>query len=87
VARRWRRGGPRVRQQLLLLAVAACLPALILIAIVIANGVPGWVFGVVLLPVPIAIAFAVLGRGLYDLRHVAHQTLLWLAMSGTVVGI
>jgi signal transduction histidine kinase len=87
LAGRWRRGGPRVRQQLLLLAVAACPPALVLIAIIIANGVPGWVFGVVLLPVPIAIAFAILGHGLYDLRHAAHQTLLWLAMSGTVVGI
>ena len=84
---RWRRGGPRVRQQLLLLAVAACPPAFVLIAVIIANGVPSWVFGVVLLPVPIAIAFAVLGHGLYDLRHAAHETLLWLAMSGTVVGI
>lgn len=84
---RWRRGGPRVRQQLLLLALAACPPALVLIAVIIANGVPGWVFGVVLLPVPIAIAFAILGRGLYDLRHAAHRTLLWLAMSGTVVSI
>jgi signal transduction histidine kinase len=87
LAARWRRGGPRVRQQLLLLALAACPPALVLIAVIIANGVPGWVFGVVLLPVPIAIAFAILGRGLYDLRRAAHQTLLWLVMSGTVVGI
>jgi hypothetical protein len=87
LASRWRRGGPRVRQQLLLLALAACPPALVLMAVIIANGVPGWVFGVVLLPVPIAIAFAILGHGLYDLRHAAHQTLLWLAMSETVVGI
>jgi signal transduction histidine kinase len=87
LADRWRRGGSRVRQQLLLLALAACPPALVLIAVIVANGVPGWVFGVVLLPVPIAIAFAILGHGLYDLRHAAHQTLLWLAMSGTVVGI
>ena len=84
---RWRRGGPRVRQQLLLLALAACPPALVLLAVIIANGVPGWVFGVVLLPVPIAIAIAILSHGLYDLRHAAHRTLLWLAMSGTVVGI
>jgi signal transduction histidine kinase len=87
LAARWRRGGPHARQQLLLLALAACPPALVLITVIIANGVPGWVFGVVLLPVPIAIAFAILGRGLYDLRRAAHQTLLWLAMSGTVVGI
>jgi signal transduction histidine kinase len=83
---RWRRGGPQVRQQLLFLALAACPPALVLLVVIIANGVPGWVFGVVLLPLPIAIALAILGHGLYDLRHAAHRTLLWLAMSGTVVG-
>src|SRR5579859_1626264 len=83
---RWRRGRPQVRQQLLFLALAACPPALVLLAVIIANGVPGWVFGVVLLPLPIAIALAILGHGLYDLRHAAHRTLLWLAMSGTVVG-
>ena len=84
---RWRRGGPLVRQQLLLLAVAACPPALTLLAVMIANGVPGWLFGVVLLPLPAAIAIAILSRGLYDLRRAANRTLLWVAMSGTVVGI
>ena len=84
---RWRRGGPLVRQQLLLLALAACPPALTLLAVMIANGVPGWLFGVVLLPLPVAIAIAILGHGLYDLRRAANRTLLWVAMSGTVVGI
>jgi signal transduction histidine kinase len=42
---------------------------------------------VVLLPLPVAIAVAILSHGLYDLRRAAHQTLLWLAMSGTVAGI
>jgi signal transduction histidine kinase len=84
---RWRRGGPLIRQQLLFLALATCPPALVLMAVIIANGVPGWLFGVVLLPLPVAIAIAILGHGLYDLRHAAHRTLLWLAMSGTVVGI
>jgi signal transduction histidine kinase len=84
---RWRRGGPPVRQQLLFLALAACPPALVLLAIMITNGVPGWLFGVVLLPLPVAIALAILSRGLYDLRRAAHRTLLWLAMSGTVVAV
>ena len=84
---RWRRGGPLVRQQLLFLALAACPPALVLLAVLITNGVPGWLFGVVLLPLPIAIAVAILSRGLYDLRRAAHRTLVWLAMSGTVVGV
>ena len=85
---RWRRGGPLVRQQLLLFALAACLPALLLILVfATSGGVPPWVFGVVLLPLPVAIAVATLGHGLYDLRRAANRTLLWLAMSGTVVAI
>ena len=84
---RWRRGGPLVRQQLLFLALAACPPAVVLLVILLANGVPGWIFGVVLLPLPVAIAVAILSHGLYDLRRAAHRTLLWLAMSGVVVAI
>jgi signal transduction histidine kinase len=86
---RWRRGGPTVRQQLLFLALAACPPAVVFVAVILTNGagVPGWIFGVVILPLPAAIAVAVLSHGLYDLRRAAHGTLLWLAMSGTVVSI
>src|SRR5581483_2433486 len=84
---RWRRGGPLVRQQLLFLAVAACPPVLLFLAILPANDVPGWLFGVVLIPLPVAIAVAILAHGLYDLRRAAQRTLLWLAMSGVVVGV
>jgi signal transduction histidine kinase len=84
---RWRHGGPLVRQQLKLLALAAWPPALALLAVIFANGVPGWIFGVVLLPLPVAVAVAVLNHGLYDLRRAAHRTLLWLTMSGAVVAI
>jgi len=84
---RWRRGGPLVRQQLLLLALAACPPTVLLVAVILTGSVPGWLFGAVLLPLPVAIAIAILSHGLYDLRRAAHRTLLWLAMSGTVVGI
>ncbi len=85
---RWRRGGPLVRQQLLLFALAACPPALLLILVfATSGGVPPWVCGVVLLPRPVAIANATLSHGLYDLRRAANRTLLWLAMSGTVVAI
>ena len=41
----------------------------------------------VLLPLPAAIATAILHHGLYDLRRAAHRTLLWLTMSAAVVGI
>jgi signal transduction histidine kinase len=84
---RWRRGGPRVRQQLLFLALAACPPALVFLAILTNISLPGWIFGVVLLPLPVAIAVAILHRGLYDLRRAAHRTLVWLTMSAAVVGI
>jgi signal transduction histidine kinase len=84
---RWRRGGPLVRQQLLLLAMAVWPPALVLLAVIVVGGLPGWIFGVVLLPLPVAIAVAILHHGLYDLRRGAHRTLLWLIMSGTVIGI
>ena len=84
---RWRRGGPLVRQQLLLLALATAPPALVFVSILITNGVPGWIFGVVLLSLPAAIATAVLHHGLYDLRRAAHRALLWLTMSAAVVGI
>jgi signal transduction histidine kinase len=84
---RWRRGGPLVRQQLLLLALATAPPALVFLSILITNGAPGWIFGVVLLSLPAAIAIAVLHHGLYDLRRAAHRALLWLTMSAAVVGI
>ena len=41
----------------------------------------------VLLPLPVAIAVAILHHGLYDLRRAAHRTLVWLTMSAAVVGI
>ena len=84
---RWRRGGPLVRQQLLLLALATAPPALVFLAILVTNGAPGWIFGVVLVALPAAIATAILHRGLYDLRRAAHRALLWLTMSAAVVGI
>ena len=84
---RWRRGGSLVRQQLLFLTLAAIPPALVFLVVVSTNGVPGWIFGVVLLPLPAAIAIATLSHGLYDLRRAAQRTLLWLTMSGIVAGI
>ncbi len=84
---RWRRGGPLVRQQLLLLALAVWPPALVLLAVIVIGPMPGWVFGLALLPLPVAIAAAILNHGLYDLRRAAHRTLMWLTISGAVAGI
>jgi signal transduction histidine kinase len=87
LAARWRRGGPLVRQRLLLLALAVGPPALVLLAVIVIGPLPGWVFALALLPLPVAIAVAILNHGLYDLRRAAHRTLMWLTMSGAVAGI
>ena len=60
-----------------MLALATAPPALVFLSILITNGAPGWIFGVVLLSLPAAIATAVLHHGLYDLRRAAHRALLW----------
>ena len=84
---RWRRDGPLVRQQLLLLALAACPPAILLLLVVPTGGLPPWVFAIVVLPIPVAIAIATLSFGLYDLRRATNRTLLWLTLSGVVASI
>jgi signal transduction histidine kinase len=84
---RWRRGGPLLRQQVLLFAGVIVLPAGLLVAIIVTGGVPGWTFAVAGLPLPAAIMSATLGQGLYDLRRAAHRTLLWLTLSGFVVAV
>lgn len=83
---RWRRGDAMVRQQLLLLSTAA---GLALVAVPVAFGANntsagGWIFGAAALPLPFAIGFAVLARGLYDLRTAANRTLVWLTLSASV---
>ena len=52
--------------------MAAWPPALVLLAVIVMGGLPGWIFGVVLLPLPVAIAVAILNDGLYDLRRAAN---------------
>jgi signal transduction histidine kinase len=81
----WRHGDAFRRQQLSLLAAAtgACVVAAPIAFVTQA----GWIFGVAALPVPFAIGFAVLARGLYDLRTAVNRTLLWITLSAVVVGV
>jgi hypothetical protein len=79
---RWRRGGPLERQQITLLVAAASL-SLVAAPIAFATGV-GWVFSVAVLPLPFAIGFAVLARGLYDLRTAVNRSLVWITLSAVV---
>jgi signal transduction histidine kinase len=83
---RWRRNGPLIRQQLLLLALAACPPVLLALSALVADA-PRWAFSLAVLPFPVAIAVATLTFGLYDLRQATHRTLLWLTMSASVLAV
>ena len=79
---RWRGGDALVRQQLLLLAAAAGV-TLLAVPVAFGTGV-GWAFSAAALPLPFAIGFAVLARGLYDLRTAVNRTLLWITLSAVV---
>jgi signal transduction histidine kinase len=83
---RWRRGGPLLRQQLLLFAAAVAL-TLVAVPVAFGLGAGSWIFGAAALPIPVAIGFAVLARGLYDLRTAANRTLVWLTLSAVVAGL
>ncbi|MDQ1640958.1 MAG: hypothetical protein QOJ90_309 [Actinomycetota bacterium] len=82
---RWRHGDTFRRQQLGLYAGAAGLTVLA-VPVAFLPGFGGWVFSVAALPLPFVIGFAVLARGLYDLRTAVNRTLVWLTLSAVVVG-
>jgi signal transduction histidine kinase len=86
LVQRWRRGDEFQRQQLLLFA---CAVGLTVISAPVAIWVGGgnWIFAVTSLPLPIAVGFAILAHGLYDLRTAANRTLVWLTLSITVAGV
>ncbi len=81
--RRYGCGDALEKQQLRLFAIAASVPVLAA-PVALATGAGGWMFSITVLPVPFAIAFAVLARGLYDLRTAVNRTLVWLLLSATL---
>jgi len=86
LVQRWRTGDEFQRQQLLLFACAVGLTVITApIAVWIGGG--NWIFAVTSLPLPIAIGFAMLAHGLYDLRTAANRTLVWLTLSVAVAGV
>lgn len=90
---RWRRDGPVVRQQLLLLAAAVAVSAMFLVGVLVAvvavsdNGPPRYVFSLAELPLPAAVAIATLNHGLYDLRRAANRTLLWVLVTACTAAV
>ena len=84
--RRLRQGGALERQQLSLFASAVALP-IVAGPVVLLTGAGGWLFSAAALPLPVALGFAVLARGLYDLKTAANRGLVWLTLSALVVGV
>jgi signal transduction histidine kinase len=90
---RWRRGGPVVRQQLLLFATAIAVSVVFLVAVLLivsfssSGGPPRYVFSLAALPLPIAVAIATLNHGLYDLRRAANRTLLWVLVTACTAAV
>jgi signal transduction histidine kinase len=85
LVQRYRAGDALTRQQVGLFAGGVAL-TLLAAPLALLAGAGGWVFGLAALPLPVAIGFAVLARGLYDLRSAANRTLVWVALSGSVAG-
>jgi signal transduction histidine kinase len=83
---RWWHAASDERQQLAMFALAAGLPVLAG-PLSFLPGAPDWLFAATVLPLPVAVGFAVLARGLYDLRTAANRTLVWVLLSGIVAAV
>jgi signal transduction histidine kinase len=90
---RWRRGGPVVRQQLLLFACAVVIAVLFLVGVMVVvvavsnSGTPRYLFSLAGLPLPLAVAAATLNNGLYELRRAANRTILWLLVTVSIAAV
>ena len=82
---RWRRGTALQRQQLQCLGWPRRFRSSPHRSLLRVAG--GWVLSLAALPLPFAIGFAVLARGLYDLRTAANRTLVWVTISAVVAAI
>ncbi len=81
--RRWRAGDELLRQQLLVFAAAFALP-LVLLPFMPTPWVDPWMFAVVTLPIPVAVAVAVMQRRLYDLPVALNKTLTYVLLSAVL---
>ena len=83
---RFRHGSALTRQQVLLFGLAIAVPILA-IPLAFGAGAGSWVFAAAAMPLPFVIGFAVLARGLYDLRTAANRTLVWVMLSAVVAAV
>ena len=83
---RFRTSEPVVRRQIGLYAAAAALPV-VAAPLGVAGVAAGWIFYVTVIPLPVCVGVAVLGRGLYDLPTAANKALVWATLSAAVLAI
>ena len=81
---RWRKGDALLRQQLLWITLAFIPPVMLVLAMAVLPVQGAWMFGLALLPIPIAIAVAMLQHRLYDVQLVASRTLTWITLSAAL---
>ena len=86
LVRRWRTSGPLDRQRLLWFLPAFALPILFL-PLVATPWVAPWMFALASLPVPVAIAVAILQRRLYDVQLAVSRGTTFVALSVAVAGL
>ncbi len=80
---RWRTGGPLLRQQLLWFTCAAALPIGIVPVVLVGAAGPA-LFGLAVLPLPVAVGVAVLQHRLYDVQPALNRSLAWGALSAVL---
>lgn len=83
---RYRRSTADVKSQIRLFACAAVLP-IIAAPLGVAGLASGWIFQVTALPLPLAVGYAIVGRGLYDVSTAANRTLVWITISATIFAV
>jgi signal transduction histidine kinase len=83
---RWRRDDALVRQQLLWFAIAFTFPV-VLFPLAIVDAAQPWMFGALSIPVPIAIAVAVLQHRLYDVQRAVNRSLTYGALSLAIAAL
>ena len=80
---RWRTGDTLRQQQLLWLALAF-VPPVVFLPLIATDIAQPWLFALVTLPVPVAVAVAVLQRRLYDVQLTVARTLTYAVLSAAV---
>lgn len=80
---RWRTGDTLRQQQLLWLALAF-VPPVVFLPLIATDIAEPWLFALVTLPVPIAVAVAVVQRRLYDVQLTVARTLTYAVLSAAV---